>query len=133
MLLLVIYLFWQQLRENLPTKKTTLTAPKPSRASLLRQIHTACESDNHKALRIALCRWGSHVFQQSNMNLHSLADQFSEQEALLKTEIKQLMKVLYSAEKPDWNSQRLCQAVREYTPETFAQTQPSRIASLYPE
>ena len=132
-LLLVIYLLWQQLRETLPAKHSKLAATNPSLNNLREQINTACKNQNHKALRLALCRWGSHIFQQPNLNLHTLVDQLSDRDAVLKTEIQQLMKLLYASENIDWNSQHLCKAIQQYTPEKVPQKQSSRIASLYPE
>jgi hypothetical protein len=132
-LVLVIYLLWQQLREHLPNKPSQINNSNLSLESLLAQINQACASRNHKALRIALCRWASHVFQQPNINLHTLLDKLGESDTVLKAEIQQLMKVLYAAKKIDWDSQGLCQAVRQYSPNNVARSQPSRIASLYPE
>jgi len=132
-LVLVIYLLWQQLRENLPNKPSKMSNPSLSLESLLAHVNQACASHNHKALRFALCRWGSHVFQQPNINLHTLVEKLDERDIVLKAEIQQLMKVLYAAEKINWDSQGLCQAVRQYSPNKIARSQPSRIASLYPE
>ena len=133
-LILLLYLLWQQLNGQSPSKTTTVTkVPAPSLDSLVKQVHKACASHNHKALRIALCRWGSYVFQQPNINLHHLVEKFDESEIELKTGIQQLMQVLYASEHRDWDSQRLCQAIRQYTPKKARPSQPSRIASLYPE